>query len=209
LGSEHTLFPLTPRSLHSERRLFLHNVWKLHDSHAGRLRSGSAVCGGVHRELYRLLGITCQRLRLITTSGRTDRTCQPRVEQYLRVFVNERQDDGMSYFRWRSSSTIPYPLQHSTDTVPTRLRSAPAHGFEPTQSPSHLETVNEFTDRMHSALTEAKSALTKLRMTCLATTTDVGTCPEYTPGDKVYLDGSDIRPQDRPKASTPFSGPMS
>jgi hypothetical protein len=70
----------------------------------------------------------------------------------------------------------------------------PHMGFEPTQLPSHLETVNEFTDRMHSALTEAKSALVKAQ-------DDMShyynrhrePAPEYIPGDKVYLDGSDIR----------------
>jgi hypothetical protein len=37
----------------------------------------------------------------------------------------------------------------------------PRMGFELTRSSSHLETVNKFTDRMHSVLTEAKSALAK------------------------------------------------
>jgi len=41
-------------------------------------------------------------------------------------------------------------------------------GFEPTQSLSHLETVNEFTDQMHSTLTEVKSTLAKAQddMSC-------------------------------------------
>jgi len=44
----------------------------------------------------------------------------------------------------------------------------PCMGFEPAQPPSHLETVNEFTNQMHSALTEAKAALAKAQddMTC-------------------------------------------
>jgi hypothetical protein len=37
----------------------------------------------------------------------------------------------------------------------------PCMGFEPTQPASRLETVNEFTDQMRSALTEVKSALAK------------------------------------------------
>jgi len=66
-------------------------------------------------------------------------------------------------------------------------------GFKPMQSSSHLETVNEFTDQMHSTLTEAKSALAKAQDNmshyydrCREPTL------EYAPGDKVYLDGSDI-----------------
>jgi len=68
---------------------------------------------------------------------------------------------GMSYFRQQSSSTN--HIHSSTQQTPFLLDTGqhPRMGFEPTQSPSHLETVNEFTDRMHSALTEAKSALAK------------------------------------------------
>jgi len=82
-------------------------------------------------------------------------------------------------------------------------------GFEPTQPASRLETVNEFTDWMRSALTEAKSALAKAQ-------DDMSRyynrrqepAPEYTPRDKVYLDGSDIRTS-RPsrKLAHRFLGP--
>jgi hypothetical protein len=66
-------------------------------------------------------------------------------------------------------------------------------GFEPQQPRSHLELVNKFTDHMALGIEEAKAALTKAK-------------DEYTmyynhqrepalvfaPGDKVWLDGSDI-----------------
>jgi hypothetical protein len=67
-------------------------------------------------------------------------------------------------------------------------------GFEPTQSLSHLKTVNEFTDWMNSALTEAKSTLAKAQddMSHYYNRRQEPT-PEYAPGDKVYLDGSNIR----------------
>src|SRR5882724_7736979 len=84
------------------------------------------------------------------------------LEQYLRVFVNECQDDWdelllMAEFQYNNH------IHSSTQQTPLLLDTGqhPCMGFEPTQSPSHLETVNEFTDRMHSALTEAKSALAK------------------------------------------------
>jgi len=66
-------------------------------------------------------------------------------------------------------------------------------GFEPSP-PSRLESVNEFTDRMQSALTEARSALAKAQddMTHYYNRRREP-APEYTPGDKVYLDGSDIQ----------------
>src|SRR6267154_1065799 len=71
-GSKHTLFPLTPQSLHLELPVVAEFI----------------------RELYRLLSIT-----LSTTTAyhpQVDRQTEcvnQELEQYLRVFVNERQDD--------------------------------------------------------------------------------------------------------------------
>ena len=66
-------------------------------------------------------------------------------------------------------------------------------GFEP-QTPSRLETVNKFTNRMGSALSEAKSALAKAQegMTHYYNQ-HWEPAPEYAQGDRVYLDGSDIQ----------------
>jgi hypothetical protein len=117
------------------------------------------------------------------------------LEQYLRVFVNERQDDWdellpMAEFQYNNH------VHSRTQQTPFYLDSGqhPRMGFKPAQPTSCLETVNEFTDRMHSTLTEAKTALAKAQenMTCY-----YNQCrepaPEYAPRDKVYLDGSDIR----------------
>jgi hypothetical protein len=116
------------------------------------------------------------------------------LEQYLQVFVNERQDDWdelllMAEFQYNNH------IHSSTQQTSFLLDTSqhPRMGFEPMQSPSHLETVNEFTDRMNSVLTEAKSTLAKAQ-------DDMSRyynrhqepAPEYAPGDKVYLDGSDI-----------------
>jgi hypothetical protein len=122
------------------------------------------------RELYRLLGIT-----LSTTTAyhpQVDRQMEhvnQELEQYLRVFINEQQDDWdellpMAEFQY--SNHI-----HSSTQQTLFLLDTGQHlcmGSEPTQSLSHLETVNEFTDRMHSTLTEAKSALAKAQddMSC-------------------------------------------
>jgi hypothetical protein len=66
-------------------------------------------------------------------------------------------------------------------------------GFEPGQCPSKVESVNEFTEQMKSTLDEAKAALVKSKddMTRFY---NQGRTPalEYQPGDKVYLDASDI-----------------
>ena len=78
--------------------------------------------------------------------------------------MNKQQDDWpwdellpMAEFQYNNH------IHSSTQQTPFLLDTGqhPHMGFEPTQSLSHLETVNEFTDWMHSALTEAKSTLAK------------------------------------------------
>jgi len=67
-------------------------------------------------------------------------------------------------------------------------------GFEPSQVPSGLEMVNEFTERIKSATEEAKSAIRKAQedMTWYYNRKRTP-APVYKPGDRVYLDASDIK----------------
>jgi hypothetical protein len=109
--------------------------------------------------------------------------------------VNEHQDNWdellpMAEFQYNNH------IHSSTQQTLFLLDTGqhPHMGFELVQLPSHLETVNEFTDWMNSALMEAKFALAKAQ-------DDMSRyydrhqelAPEYAPGDKVYLDGSDIQ----------------
>jgi len=67
-------------------------------------------------------------------------------------------------------------------------------GFEPSQAPSGLETVNKFTERMKSATEEAKSAIYKAQEDMTRYYNRKRTlAPVYKPGDQVYLDTSDIK----------------
>jgi len=67
-------------------------------------------------------------------------------------------------------------------------------GFEPSQVPSRLETVNKFTERMKSATEEAKSAICKAQKDMMWYYNQKRTpAPVYKPGDQVYLDTSDIK----------------
>jgi Chromo (CHRromatin Organisation MOdifier) domain len=67
-------------------------------------------------------------------------------------------------------------------------------GFEPDQQPSRLESVNEFKDRMRSALEEAKATLVKSKDDMVRYYNQKRTAaPTYKPGDKVYLDAGDIQ----------------
>jgi len=67
-------------------------------------------------------------------------------------------------------------------------------GFEPRQDLSSLETVNEFTKRIESATKEAKSAIHKAQedMTKYYNRRR-SPAPVFQPGDRVYLDASDIK----------------
>ena len=67
-------------------------------------------------------------------------------------------------------------------------------GFEPSQVPSRLETVNEFMERMKSATEETKSAIRKAQKDMTRYYNRRRTpAPVYKPGDRVYLDASDIK----------------
>jgi len=145
-------------------RLFLHHVWKLH-SLPKRVVSnrGPQFVASFTKELYRLLGI---RLSSSTawhpqTDGQTERVNQE-LNQFLRLFVNKRQNDWYDLLpiaEFQHNNHV-----HSATQQPLFLLDTgriPRMGFEPSQAPSGLETVNEFTERMKSATEEAKSAIHK------------------------------------------------
>ena len=65
--------------------------------------------------------------------------------------------------------------------------------FELDQRQSHVESVNEFKERMENALKEAKAALVKSKDDMAKYYNWRRTlAPDYQPGDRVYLDASDI-----------------
>src|ERR1700678_4855781 len=67
-------------------------------------------------------------------------------------------------------------------------------GFEASQPPSRLESVNEFKERMKDALQEAKAALAKSKDDMAKYYNWRRTpAPDYKPGDKVYLGASNIQ----------------
>ncbi len=128
------------------------------------------------------------------TDGQTERVNQE-LEQYLRIFVGERQDDWLpllplvefSYNNHIHSSTQQTPFLLDTGQ---HLRM----GFEPHQPPSRVEAVNEFTDRMKDTLEEAKSALAKAKDDMAQYyNRRRSPVPTFSPGDKVYLDSEDIQ----------------
>jgi len=116
------------------------------------------------------------------------------LDQYLWLFVNERQDDWYDLLpmaEFQHNNHI-----HSTTQQPPFLLDTgrlPHMGFEPRQNPSGLETVNEFMERMRTTIEEAKSVIRKAQDD-MKKYYDQRRTPAlvFKPGNKVFLDASDI-----------------
>src|SRR5271155_4954666 len=117
------------------------------------------------------------------------------LEQYLRVFINQRQDDWdgllpFAEFQYNNhihSATCQVPFLLDTGRIPHM-------GFEPGQRRSHLESVNEFKEQMKDTLDEAKAALTQSKEDMARYyDRDRTPAPDYQLGNKVYSDASDIQ----------------
>jgi len=86
------------------------------------------------------------------------------LDQYLQLFMNERQDDWYDLLpmaEFQHNNHV-----HSTTQQPPFLLDTgrlPCMGFKPWQNPSGLETVNKFTEIMRMAINEAKSAICKVQ----------------------------------------------
>jgi len=194
-------------------RLFVEQVWK-HHGLPRRVVSdrGPQFVAEFTRELYRMLGIKVAATTAYHPQGdgQTERVNQE-LEQYLRLFVNQRQDDWVDLLplaEFQYNNHVHSSTQHPPFLLQTgRL---PRMGFEPNQPPSKVESVNEFTERMRTTLDEAKAALVKSKDDMARYYNQRRTpAPDYKPGDKVYLDGADITTT-RPsrKLSHKYLGPF-
>ncbi|KAG5730274.1 hypothetical protein E4T56_gene10574 [Termitomyces sp. T112] len=128
------------------------------------------------------------------SDGQTERVNQE-LEQYLHLFCNERQDNWDELlpdaeFQYNNH------VHSSTQMTPFFLDTGqhPCMGFEPQAWPSENDSVNEFVDRMKKAQEEAKAALVKAKEDMAQYYNQRRTpAPIYKPGDRVYLDSSDIK----------------
>jgi transposase InsO family protein len=176
--------------------LFLKEVWKHHGTPRVVISDrGPQFIAGFTRELYKLLGI---KLALSTayhpqTDGQTEHVNQV-IEGYLRTFTSRRQDhwDGllpMGEFFYNNTKHL------STQQTPFMVDTGrnPRMGFEPQQPRSTLESANEFAERMALGIEEAKAALTKAKDEyTMYYNRRHEPAPVFAPGDRVWLDGSDI-----------------
>jgi hypothetical protein len=177
--------------------LYLRNVWKLHGLPRKVISDrGPQFVAEFMKELYRLLGIEAASSTAYhpQTDGQTERVNQE-LEQYLRVFVGERQDDWHALLPLAEFSYNNH-VHSSTQHTPFLLDTGrhPRMGFEPHQPPSRVEAVNEFTDRMKATLEEAKLALAKAKDDMARYYNQRRSpAPSFAPGDMVYLDSEDIQ----------------
>lgn len=143
-------------------RLFRDHVFKLHGLPEEVISDrGTQFVSKFMRELNKLLGIKIAASTAYhpQSDGQTERVNQE-IEQYLRLFVNHRQDD---WFDWIALAEFSYNnrMHSSTKSTPFMLDNLqnPRLGIEPIRE-SRLESLEDFSSRMEKAMKEAKSALT-------------------------------------------------
>jgi len=193
----HFISMVTTISATRAAHLFLNHVWK-HHSLPWKVVSdrGPQFVVEFTRELYRLL-----RIKLAATTayhpqgdGQTEWVNQE-LEQYLRLFTNQRQDDWVGllpFAEFQYNNQVHSSTQHPPFLLDTR--HVPRMGFELDQPRSCVESVNEFRDRMRDTLEEAKAALAKSKDDMMLYYNQKQTpAPEFKVGDMVFLDASDIQ----------------
>ena len=193
----HFISTVTTISATRAAHLSLNHVWKHHGLRRKVVSDrGPQFIVEFTWELYRLLRI---KLAATTTyhsqgDGQTERVNQE-LEQYLRLFTNQRQDDWvrlLPFVEFQYNNQVHSSTQHPPFLLDTGR--VPRMGFEPDQPWSHMESVNEFKDRMTDTLEEAKAALAKSKDDMVLYYNRKHTpALEFKVGDMVFLDASDIQ----------------
>jgi len=193
----HFASTVTTISAAGATHLFLNHVWKHHGLPRRVISNrGPQFVAEFTRELYQLLGI---KLAATTTyhpqgDGQMEQVNQE-LEQYLRLFTNQRQDDWMGLLHlveFQYNNQVHSSTQHPPFLLNTG--HVPRMGFEPDQPRSRMESVNEFKDWMTDTLEEAKAALAKSKDDMMLYYNRKRTpAPEFKAGDMVFLDASDIQ----------------
>lgn len=161
---------------------------------------GTQFASNFMRDLNHLLGISTNMSTAYhpQTDGQTERINQE-IEQYLRLFVNHRQDD---WSEWLPLAEFCYNdhIHSSTGHSPSYLN----YGWHPRKdsTPRFVTTVTEgaesFVSRMKRLREDAISALLKAASTMKRFyDRHHSSAPDYKTGDLVYLDATYLH-SDRP-----------
>src|SRR5882724_601904 len=176
-------------------RLFRDHIWKLHGLPEEVISDqGTQFVSNFTQSLSHLLGIRVAASMAYhpQTDSQTERVNQE-VEQFLRLFVNQWQDD---WYKWLAIAEFSYNdwIHASTRLSPFMMDTGqnPRLGIEPLRE-SRLETLNDFTSWMEAATKEAHSALSQAADD-MAHFYDAHRrdAPLYTVRDKVWLNGQNI-----------------
>lgn len=180
-------------------RIFRDNVFKHHGIPKKIISDrGPQFASKFMADFYRLLGITRNLSTAFhpQTDGQTEQINQE-IEQYLRIFVNHRQSDWTD---WLSLAEFSYndKVHLATSYSPFYL----VHGRHPykgglRQDPRN-KSAGQFVERKAKTREDAAAALERAADTMKRFYDRTkGTSVEYQPGDKVWLEGTNIR-VDRP-----------
>src|SRR5882672_5405475 len=176
-------------------KLFRDHIWKLHGLPEEVISDrGTQFVSNFTQSLSQLLGIrvAASMAYHLQMDGQTKRVNQE-VEQFLQLFVNQRQDD---WYKWLAIAEFTYNdrIHASMCSSPFMMDTGqnPRLGIEPLRE-SRLETLNDFASRMDAAMKEAHSALS-WAVDDMARFYDAHwrEAPLYAVGDKVWLNGQNI-----------------
>src|SRR5882724_13111520 len=145
-------------------QLFQDHIWKLHGLPKEVISDRrTQFVSNFTQSLSHLLGIRVAASMAYhpQTDGQTKRVNQE-VEQFLRLFVNQWQDD---WYEWLAIAEFAYNDRNHTSTCSSPfmmdMGQNPQLRIEPLRE-SCLETLNDFTSWMEAATTEACSALSQV-----------------------------------------------
>jgi hypothetical protein len=177
-------------------RTFRDHVWRNHGLPEQLISDrGTQFVSGMTRELNKLIGVNLTPSTAFhpQTDGQTERVNQE-IEAFLRIFVNERQDDWAD---WLPLAEFAYnnAVHASTRASPFQLDTGrnPRMGFEPPRD-THYEEAGAFASTLLKATEEAKSAL-KQAATDMKRYYDRKHAdpPAFKVGDKVWLSSKNIK----------------
>ncbi|QRW23694.1 Retrotransposable element Tf2 protein [Rhizoctonia solani] len=170
--------------------LFVSHIWKLHGLPIKTISDrGTTFTGKFLRALYQRLGIkpSFSSAYHPESDGQTERVNQF-IEFYLRSYVAADHSD---WVKWLPLAEYAYNnAKHSaTGKTPFEL----IYGRNPIMNPSNIPANVPEADLVADTLArEWKEAKAALRMSKERMTRDKGTVPEYSIGEKVWLDGKNV-----------------
>lgn len=192
----HVILTMATVTTQGIARLYQDNVWKLHGLPQKVISDrGPQFASKFMRELNQILGIETALSMAYhpQTNGQTEQVNQD-VEQYLRLFVNYRQDDWadwishaeFTYNNWQHSATShsPFFLNYSwhpwsSFTIPTTAVVLEASQF--------AQSMKDLHERAQQSLTEAATSMKRFADQCHLPP------PTFAVGNKVFLDASNLR----------------